>query len=137
MKKSTIAASVTAIAIAMIVPFGVAQTPLESGTAPPTASTRNTQAGPGMMGGQVQGQGDYVPGAMGAYAQTQGSYGPGMMGAQGQAQGQTQGAYGPGMMRGYGAGWMGGGGYGGFLLPLLLVLAVAGLVAWVVAQKKK
>jgi hypothetical protein len=137
MKKSTIAAAATAIAIAMIVPFGLAQTPLGSGTAPPTASTRDTQAGPGTMGGQVQGQGAYAPGATGGYAQGQGGYGPGMMAAQGQAQGQTQGSYGPGMMGGYGAGWMGGGGYGGFLLPLLLVLAVAGLVAWVVAQKKK
>jgi len=42
-----------------------------------------------------------------------------------------------GMMGGYGVGWMGGGGYGGFLLPVLLVVVVAGLVAWIVAQKKK
>lgn len=56
------------------------------------------------------------------------------------AMAQSQGGYGMGsggMMGGYGAGWMGGGGYGGFLLPLLLVVAVAGLVAWIVAQKKK
>jgi len=49
---------------------------------------------------------------------------------------QSQGGYGSGMMGGYGAGWMGGG-YGGIWLPVLLVVAVAGLVAWVVAQKKK
>ena len=49
---------------------------------------------------------------------------------------QSQGGYGGGMMGGYGAGWMGGG-YGGIWLPVLLVVAVAGLVAWVVAQKKK
>jgi len=52
---------------------------------------------------------------------------------------QSQGGYGmgSGMMGGYGAGWMGGGGYGGILLPVLLVVVVAGLVAWIVAQKKK
>lgn len=53
---------------------------------------------------------------------------------------QSQGGYGMGsggMMGSYGAGWMGGGGYGGFLLPVLLVVVVAGLVAWIVAQKKK
>lgn len=53
---------------------------------------------------------------------------------------QSQGGYGMGsggMMGGYGAGWMGTGGYGGFLLPILLVVVVAGLVAWIVTQKKK
>jgi len=49
---------------------------------------------------------------------------------------QSQGGYGSGMMGGYGPGWMGGG-YGGVWLPVLLVIAVVGLVAWVVAQKKK
>lgn len=56
---------------------------------------------------------------------------------------QSHGGYGPGngmgsggMMGGYGAGWMGGG-YGGIWLPVLLVVVVAGLVAWIVAQKKK
>jgi len=56
---------------------------------------------------------------------------------------QSQGGYGPGngmgsggMMDGYGGGWMGGG-YGGIWLPVLLVVVVAGLVAWIVAQKKK
>ncbi len=39
------------------------------------------------------------------------------------------------MMGGYGAGWMGG--YGGIWLPILLILAVAGLVVWVVKQKGK
>ena len=54
------------------------------------------------------------------------------------AQSQGGSGYGmdSGMMGGYGAGWMGGG-YGGIWLPVLLVVAVAGLVAWVVAQKKK
>ena len=59
---------------------------------------------------------------------------------------QSQGGYGQGsgMMGGNGGGWMGGdgsswmGGYGGgILLPLLLVIVVAGLVAWAVAQKRK
>ncbi len=52
---------------------------------------------------------------------------------------QSQGGYGMGsggMMDGYGGGWMGGG-YGGILLPLLLVIVVAGLVAWIVSQKGK
>ena len=40
-----------------------------------------------------------------------------------------------GMMDGYGFGWMGG--YGGIWLPILLVIAVAGLVAWIVKQKSK
>ena len=53
-----------------------------------------------------------------------------------------QGAYGFGygqdsdMMGGQGAGWMGGG-HGGIWLTVLLVIVVAGLVAWIVAQKKK
>ncbi len=41
-----------------------------------------------------------------------------------------------GMMGGFGAGWMGGG-FVGMWLPILLVVAVAGLVVWIVAQKKK
>lgn len=56
---------------------------------------------------------------------------------------QSQGGYGPGngtgsgmMGGGYGGGWMGGG-YGGIWLPVLLVVVIAGLVAWIVAQKKK
>lgn len=53
-----------------------------------------------------------------------------------------QGAYGFGygqdsdMMGDQGAGWMGGG-YGGIWLTVLVVIVVAGLVAWIVAQKKK
>jgi hypothetical protein len=42
---------------------------------------------------------------------------------------------GPGMMGGYGAGWMGG--YGGIWLPILLVIVIAGLVAWFVKNKGK
>ena len=52
---------------------------------------------------------------------------------------QSQGGYGMGsggMMGGYGAGWMGGG-YGGIWVPILLVAVVAGVVAWVVTQKRK
>ena len=52
---------------------------------------------------------------------------------------QSQGGYGPGpggMMGGYGAGWMGGG-YGGIWVPVLIVAAIAGVVAWVVTQKRK
>lgn len=59
--------------------------------------------------------------AASALAQSQGSSGYGM---------------GSGMMGGYGASWMGGG-YGGIWLPVLLVIVVAGLVAWIVAQKRK
>jgi hypothetical protein len=55
--------------------------------------------------------------------------------AQSQGTGNNMGA--GGMMGGYGAGWMGSGGYGGFLLPVLLIVVIAGLVAWIVAQKKK
>jgi hypothetical protein len=55
------------------------------------------------------------------------------------AQPAQGGNYGPGNGMGYGM--MGGNGYGwfggGFWLPLLLVIVVAGLVAWFVAQKKK
>lgn len=58
-----------------------------------------------------------------AYAQpSQGGYGPGS-------------GMGSGMMGDYGGGWMGG--YGGIGLLLLVVVVVAGLVAWVVAQNKK
>ena len=38
-----------------------------------------------------------------------------------------------GWMNGYGAM----GGYGGMWLPILVVIAVAGLVAWIVSQKRK
>lgn len=53
-----------------------------------------------------------------------------------------QGAYGFGygqdsdMMGGQGAGWMDGG-YGGIWLTVLLVIVVAGLVAWFVTKKRK
>lgn len=50
---------------------------------------------------------------------------------------QTQGgsgySMGSGMMGGYGAGWMA----GGMIWMVLLVIVVAGLVAWFVAQKRK
>ena len=42
---------------------------------------------------------------------------------------------GSGMMDGYGTGWMGG--YGGIWMPILLVAVAAGLVGWIIAQKKK
>jgi uncharacterized membrane protein len=83
-------------------------------------SDEGTRPGPGMMYGQSQSQ---DPG------QGQSTYGPGMLGGQGQGQG----AYGPGMMYGYGAGWMGG--YGGIWAVILLVILVAGLVAWIFKRK--
>jgi hypothetical protein len=46
-----------------------------------------------------------------------------------------QGGDGTGMMSGYDTGWMGG--YGGIWVPILLVAVVAGLVGWIVAQKRK
>ena len=56
---------------------------------------------------------------------------------------QAQGGSGPGsgMMGGSGSNWMGSygagmGGYGGWW-PILLVLVIAGLVVWVVTQKRK
>ena len=53
------------------------------------------------------------------------------------SQGGSGPAYGmgPGMMGGSGFGWMGG--YDGIWLPILLVIVVAGLVAWIVKQKGK
>jgi len=41
------------------------------------------------------------------------------------------------MMNGsmWGSGWMGG--YGGYLLPILVVAVAVGLVVWVVNQRKK
>lgn len=41
----------------------------------------------------------------------------------------------PGMMGGNGYGWMGG--YGGIWLPILLVIVIVVLVAWIITQKKK
>ena len=51
---------------------------------------------------------------------------------------QAQGGRGSGsdMMGGHGAGRMGGG-YGGVLIPVLLVVVIVGLVIWIIAQKKK
>lgn len=48
-----------------------------------------------------------------------------------------QGTYsmGSGMMDGYGFSGMGG--YGGAWVPILLVIVVVGLVAWIVTQRKK
>lgn len=40
-----------------------------------------------------------------------------------------------GWMGGYGSGWMGG--YGGIWLPILLVIVVAGLAAWIFEQRSK
>jgi len=114
MKKLTIAATITAIAIAVSAPFTFAQTTPEPNTAPPAASPRGYEMGPGMMYNQGQGQG-----------QVQG---------QGQSQGQGS-AYGPGMMGTYGFGWMGG--YGGMWGVVLLVLAAVGLAAWVLTHKRK
>jgi len=100
---------------------------LAQSTAP---SDEGGRAGPGMMYSQSQGQG---PGQGQEQRQGPGqdAYGPGMMGGQGQGQG----TYGPGMMYGYGIGWMGG--YGGIWVPILLVILLAGLVAWFVKQKGK
>jgi uncharacterized membrane protein len=51
---------------------------------------------------------------------------------------ESQGGNGPsGMMGGYGAGWMGGNGFGGVWLLILIVVVVAGIVAWMVAKNKK
>ena len=51
---------------------------------------------------------------------------------------QAQGGHGAGsdMMGGHGAGWMGGG-YGGILVPVLLIVVIAGLVVWIVTKKRK
>jgi hypothetical protein len=116
MKKSTIAAAVTAIAIAVIVPFALAQTASGPDAAPPAAASRAYPASPGMMGGSVQGQGAYGPGAMSSYAQGQGGYGFGMMG-------------------GDGASWVHE--YGGIWALILLVLGFVGLAAWIVKEKSR
>lgn len=51
---------------------------------------------------------------------------------------QQQSGYGPGGMMGdHGSGWMDGYGFGGIWVPILFVIVVAALVAWIVAQKKK
>jgi len=112
MKKLTIAATITAIAIGVSAPFTFAQTTPEPNTAPPAASPRGNEMGPGMMYNQDQGQGQ----------------------VQGQGQSQVPG-YGPGMMGSYGSGWMGG--YGGMWVVILLILAAVGLAAWVVTHKRK
>src|SRR5579859_3648804 len=104
MKKMTLAAMITAIALAVSAPFALAQPTPVPNAAPPAAGPRDYALGPGMMTNQYQ--------------------------AQRQAQGQSQGStYGPGMMGGYGFGWMGG--TGGIWLVILLILAAVGLGAWV------
>ena len=52
------------------------------------------------------------------------------------AQSQSGFGMGPGMMGGYGSNWMGGG-YGGPWLVILLALIIVGLVAWIIAKKRK
>lgn len=79
-------------------------------------NVRNTLSAAAMIGGSIV--------AASAFAQPSqgGTYGPGN-------------GMGSGMMDGSGIGWMGG--YGGTWVMVLLVIVVAGLVAWVVAQNKK
>lgn len=116
LKKSTFATAVTAIAIAVIVPFALAQMASSPDATPPAAASRAYAAGPGTIGGSVQGQSAYAPGTMSGNAQGQGGYGPGMMG-------------------GYEASWMNG--YGGIWALILLVLGFVGLAAWTVKQRTR
>ena len=44
---------------------------------------------------------------------------------------------GGGWMGGDGGGWMSGSGYGGIWVPILLVIVIVGLVAWIVTQKRR
>ena len=79
-------------------------------------SFRKTLSAATLLGGAIM--------AVNALAQMQGGNGQGY-----------------GMMHGNGANWMGGyggamDGYGGWV-PVLLVIVVAGLVVWIVKQKKK
>ena len=131
MKQSTFTAAFTAMAIAVIVPFALAQTTSNSDTAPPAASSRSYQSGPNTAGGQAPVQGVYAPGMMGGQVQGQGAYAPGAM----RADAQAQGGYWSGMMGGYGAGWMGG--YGGIWVLVLLAAGVVGVLAWAGKQKGK
>ena len=79
---------------------------------------RKTLSAAALLGGPIV--------AASALAQSQGgNAGSGMMGGNG-----------VGWMGGYGSSWIGGYG-GGIWMPVLLVIVVAGLVAWVIAQKKK
>lgn len=64
MKRSTLVAAMTAIAIAVIVPFALAQTSSQSGAVAPAAALRGCDAGPGGMVAYAQGQGGYRPGMM-------------------------------------------------------------------------
>jgi len=84
------------------------------------------------QGGPSYGQG--MPG----YGMGPGMMGPGMMElgyGRGPGYGTCPYGMGSGMMNGYGGGWMGG--YGAIWVTVLLVIVAAGLVAWVVKQKRK
>ncbi len=113
MKKPTLSAGITALALALTMSFAFGQTASDSETA---ASSPGNVADPGMT-----------------YRQGQGNYGPGMM--SGQSTGQPQRGYFAGMMGGYSANSIGG--YGWIWLPILLVLLTGGFVMWVVRRKTK
>ena len=133
MRKLTIAAGTTAMAIALSQPVALAQTAPNPEPSPQAASRLGSETGPGMMYGAAQAQ---PAGQVQRQMEPQGQvgYGPGMMNRDGAV--QVQGGYGSGMMGGYGANWMGG--YGGIWVPVLLVgLLVVGLVVWVVKRKAK
>jgi hypothetical protein len=141
MWKLTLAAGITALAIALPAPVALAQVTPNSNPAPPAASPRGYEMGSGMTYDtgrgtdqrQAPGPGDYGPGMMGGPGQAlqPGNYGPGMM----DGHGQGPDGNGPGVMSGYGVGWMGG--YGGVWVPILLLLVVAGLAIWFIRQKTK
>jgi hypothetical protein len=79
---------------------------------------RKTLSSAALMGGTIV--------TASALAQSQGgNAGSGMMGGNGF-----------GWMSGHGSSWMGGYG-GGMWVPLLVVIVVAGVVAWLVSQKNK
>ena len=147
MKKSTIAAAITAIAFAAIVPFALAQKASSSGDAPPAAASPDYKAGWGMMGGPVRGQSANGTAAISGYVQIQNGFRPGTMAADGEAQGQSQGTYGRSAMSGYalehgvdgpamtgdnGPSWMHE--YGEIWMLILIVLALVGYWAWVVKE---
>ncbi|SBT04452.1 exported hypothetical protein [Candidatus Accumulibacter aalborgensis] len=87
---------------------------------------RKTLSAAALMGGTIA--------TASALAESQGgNAGSGMMGGNGVG---WMSGYRSSWMSGYGSSWMSGYG-GGMWVPLLVVIVVAGVVAWVVSQKNK
>jgi hypothetical protein len=138
MNKSIIAATITAIAFAVIAPCALALAAPSPDMGTLGLASRNNETDRDRMGGKIQGQG-----AMIGFAQDQGGYHPGIMGDRSPVQDQSQGTYAPGAMSSYSQdqdahdsamavhsdySWMHE--FGAIWMLILVVIGIVGAVIW-------